>query len=674
MSTQIDTLLISSNARSVAVRLGNSTVTLLHVAAALLDAYPTAADLLGLTREAIASRLGELPRTFANPTPDAQVGALLPADGPRRVPLAELLTRLSEQLLGNGSDPIAASAPEPLQIPTSLATIAVIAQQQQNDIARPEVTETILAAVGSQRPQTVLVVAPDGTGKAALARLLARDLGAPNYRGPLANVPVVRVESRTVIAANRADTLREVFTLCHNRAVAFIEDIEVLLGLGSPGGAEFRTLVTLRGAINNPEQHLILTIDSAFRERLRAADSELFSELTELALEPMTPAHVAQIVSSTAHELEHFHRVSIPPEVRRVAVAPPASTDVLAQPALGILRLDRAAARASMRADRVVATRDAAPAGPAPEAETLDAAAAAARIRESIVGQDDAVDRVTRRLAITRNGLDLRSERPDGVFLFAGPTGTGKTALALEMARVLYGSADAIIRLDMSEFAEEHTVSKLIGSPPGYVGSDQPDSWLTTRIRRRPQSVLLLDEIEKSHPRVWNTFLQVFDAGRLSDGSGNVADFSQTTIVMTTNLGAEAFSNTEGPGFTAAERKASTDSTAVLRTITTTMAPELLNRLDDVIVFKPLSHQAIKAIAANTVAAAAAKVSNRGWILNIDPSVIDLVARLGYSYSYGARNLQRVVERLVLEPLVTHTPGRYRLEASEDTVVVVPEP
>ncbi|MEI8081340.1 MAG: AAA family ATPase, partial [Actinomycetes bacterium] len=390
MITQVDTLLISSNARSVAVHQGNSTVTLLHVAAALLDAFPTAANAeLGLTRDEVQARIGELPRTFGQPEPDAQVIALLPADGPRRVPLEGLLTELSERLRGLRSEPAPSSAtpsttPPALQIPASLTAIATIAEPQPHDIPRPEVIETIVSAVGSQRPQSVLVVGADGIGKASLARLLAGTLASDDYRGSLAGTPVVRVESRAVIAANRADTLREVFELCRNRAIAFIDDIEVLLGLGSPGGAEFRTLVTLRGAINNPEQHLIMTIDSAFRERLRAADSELSSELTELEIDPMTAEQIASIVYSTADELAAFHSVAIPPDARQAALAPPTATDQIALPALAILRLDRAASRASMRSDRSVTLGDVLPAGQPPDLGRFDAANAAAAIKESI--------------------------------------------------------------------------------------------------------------------------------------------------------------------------------------------------------------------------------------------------------------------------------------------------
>ena len=175
------------------------------------------------------------------------------------------------------------------------------------------------------------------------------------------------------------------------------------------------------------------------------------------------------------------------------------------------------------------------------EDSRLDVPAMIAALQLRVIGQDSAVENVVRRLAVTRAGLDLRPERPDGVFLFVGPSGVGKTEFALALAQELFGSDDALIRLDMSEYSDSSAATRLVGPPPGYVGHDNPSAWLTTRMAKTSAKVLLLDEVEKADPSVWNVFLQVFDAGRLTDCKGVVASFSSTIVIMTSNIGAQAF-------------------------------------------------------------------------------------------------------------------------------------
>jgi ATP-dependent Clp protease ATP-binding subunit ClpA len=297
----------------------------------------------------------------------------------------------------------------------------------------------------------------------------------------------------------------------------------------------------------------------------------------------------------------------------------------------------------------------------------------AARVREGlgrrIVGQDDALERVVHRLSITRAELDVRPTRPDGVFLFAGPTGTGKTALAQALAAEVFGSDDAIVRLDMSEYSESQSVAKLVGSPPGYVGSTEPSSWLTTKILAHPECVLLLDEIEKADPVVWTTFLQVFDAGRLSDGLGRTADFRRVVVALTTNIGARVF---EGRTSSSPVDPAA-DQAAVLSAVKERMAPELVNRLDDVLVFRPLTVAAVTEIARRMLDdVVVARMAPRGYALTYDPAVVDLVARWGFDPAYGARPVQRALENLVVVPLAASAPGAWHAVVEADTVRWIP--
>ena len=289
-------------------------------------------------------------------------------------------------------------------------------------------------------------------------------------------------------------------------------------------------------------------------------------------------------------------------------------------------------------------------------------------MKERIVGQDEALETIVNRLALTRMQFDLRPNRPDGVFLLAGPSGTGKSALALALAENLYGGEGHLVSLDMSEYAHDWAVSRLTGPMPGYVGSDKPEGWLTTRVRRQPDSLILLDEIEKSHPTVWNTFLQVFNDGRLTDGQGKDADFSRSVIVMTSNLGSESFRRKHPIGFHTDDAVATELGERTLDAIKEAMPPEFINRLDAIIMFRPLTPAHIHEIARREVDSALGRLRERGYDTEVPQDVIAFVAVKGYDPAYGARHLQRSIEQHLLETLLNHPPSKLRATVADDNV------
>ena len=273
-------------------------------------------------------------------------------------------------------------------------------------------------------------------------------------------------------------------------------------------------------------------------------------------------------------------------------------------------------------------------------------------LRERVIGQDKAIEVISK--AIRRGRMGLKNpNRPIGSFIFVGPTGVGKTELTKALADVMFGDPNAMIRLDMSEYMEKHSVSKLIGSPPGYVGYDEGGQ-LTEKIRRHPYSVVLFDEIEKAHPDVFNIMLQVLEDGVLTDSQGRKVDFKNTIIIMTSNAGASALTDNRAKlGFSepekseAAEDERKKTEEIIMNALKATFRPEFLNRVDDIVIFNKLSHEDICKIAELMLGEVKKRVSDVGIELDFDPSVAELVAKEGFDPVYGARPLRRAIVHMV---------------------------
>jgi ATP-dependent Clp protease ATP-binding subunit ClpB len=266
-----------------------------------------------------------------------------------------------------------------------------------------------------------------------------------------------------------------------------------------------------------------------------------------------------------------------------------------------------------------------------------------AALHERVIGQDEAVTAVSNAVRRSRAGLS-DPNRPNGSFLFLGPTGVGKTELCKALAEVLFDSVDAMIRIDMSEFMERHSVARLIGAPPGYVGYEE-GGHLTEAVRRRPYSLILLDEVEKAHADVFNVLLQVLDDGRLTDGHGRTVDFRNTVLVMTSNLGSDVIQNLAG------EERYDQMKAAVMNIVGQHFRPEFINRVDDVVVFHPLSHDHIRGIAELQLDDLRARLADRELKLEVSEEAMEQLADQGFDPVYGARPLKRAIQRLIENPL-----------------------
>jgi ATP-dependent Clp protease ATP-binding subunit ClpC len=267
------------------------------------------------------------------------------------------------------------------------------------------------------------------------------------------------------------------------------------------------------------------------------------------------------------------------------------------------------------------------------------------------VGQDDAIRAVSRAIRRSRAGLK-DAKRPVGSFIFLGPTGVGKTELARALAEFLFGDENALIRVDMSEYMEKFSVSRLLGAPPGYVGYEE-GGYLTEKVRRRPYSVVLFDEIEKAHPDVFNMLLQVLDDGRLTDSLGHVVDFKNAILIMTSNLGTALIGKRTSPGFLSASAEDTYDrmKERVLDELKRAFRPEFLNRIDEVIVFHSLSEEHIRGIVQLMLERVNRQLEERAIRVELSAEAVNFLIEKGFDSTYGARQLRRTIQKHIEDPL-----------------------
>ncbi|WP_038901859.1 ATP-dependent chaperone ClpB [Dickeya dadantii] len=291
------------------------------------------------------------------------------------------------------------------------------------------------------------------------------------------------------------------------------------------------------------------------------------------------------------------------------------------------------------------------------------------QLHQRVIGQNEAVEAVANSIRRSRAGLS-DPNRPIGSFLFLGPTGVGKTELCKTLASFLFDSDDAMVRIDMSEFMEKHSVSRLVGAPPGYVGYEE-GGYLTEAVRRRPYSVILLDEVEKAHPDVFNILLQVLDDGRLTDGQGRTVDFRNTVVIMTSNLGSDLIQERFG------EMNYNQMRDMVLSVVSHHFRPEFINRIDEVVVFHPLGKSHITSIAQIQLQRLYKRMEERGYTVTISDAALELLGKSGFDPVYGARPLKRAIQQMIENPLAQQilsgalVPGKpVTLDADDEAIVV----
>ncbi len=440
--------------------------------------------------------------------------------------------------------------------------------------------------------------------------------------------------------------------------ILFIDELHTIIGAGSAEGAIDAANI-LKPALGRGEVQIIgATTPEEYRRHIEK-DAALERRFQPVKVAEPTPEQTMQMLLGVREGLEAHHRLKISRSALDAALE--LSQRYIADrflPDKAIDLVDEAAARIHVSGGKLVTGEDVAEIVSQWTGIPLSSLGTDERERlrgmeeilhRRVVGQDSAVSAVARAIRRGRTGLSDPS-RPIGSFLFLGPTGVGKTELCRALAEAVYGDERSMIRLDMSEYMEKHAVSKLIGSPPGYVGYEDGGQ-LTEKVRRHPWSVVLFDEIEKAHEDVWGILLQIMDDGHLTDSTGRCVDFRNTVIVMTSNIGAKTV--TEGrhrlgfSGDSGARAFEDEQDERINEELRSVFRPEFLNRIDEKIIFRRLSREEIRRITRRMLGCVASRFTELGMELELPEEVVDVIANSGYDEKYGARPLRRVIRSLI---------------------------
>ena len=520
----------------------------------------------------------------------------------------------------------------------------------------------ILARRSKNNP--VLIGEP-GVGKTAVAEGLALAVARGEAPPCLGGKRIVSLDIPAMLAGTKyrgdfEDRVKSVLRDVRRAGdvILFVDELHTVVGAGSAEGAIDAANI-LKPALGRGEVQIIGATTPEEYRRYIEKDAALERRFQPVQVREPDKALALEMLRSLRPALEKHHRVSFSEASMEAACALSAryiNDRFLPDKAIDLL--DEAGAAVRVQGGRSVEEEDVArvlstwtgiPVAGLSESESERLVALEDRLRERIIGQDEAVSAVAR--AIRRGRVGLKDPaRPVGSFLFCGPTGVGKTELCRALADAVYGDGGAVIRLDMSEYMEKHSVSRLIGSPPGYVGYEDGGQ-LTEKVRRRPWSVVLFDEIEKAHEDVWSILLQIMDDGHLTDSAGRRVDFSNTVVVMTSNVGAKAITERRLPlGFSGDERQDETAMRSQVRAeLRRTFRPEFLNRVDEIIIFRRLDESDMLQITRKLLAEVEQRFESLGLQLRVPEDTARLLAGLGQSEQSGARPLRRTIRREIVD-------------------------
>ncbi|MBQ1204760.1 MAG: ATP-dependent Clp protease ATP-binding subunit, partial [Alistipes sp.] len=540
-------------------------------------------------------------------------------------------------------------------------------------VGREREIERLIQILARRKKNNPILLGEAGVGKTAVIEGLALRMAHGKVPHSLREKRLVALNLTALVAGTkfrgefeeRMQQLLEEVQRTKN-TILFIDEIHTMVGAGSTQGS-LDTANILKPALARGELQLIGATTFEEYRRDMEQDGALERRFQRLVIEPPTADETLRILEQIAPSYALHHRVRYAPEALR-AIVTLAERYLTGRsfPDKAIDLMDEAGARAHLRSqthqeeelprvevadiEQLITEQTTIPVERLTSNEATRLRGLQAHLAERVIGQEEAVERLSQAVMRARAGL-REPHRPMGVFLFTGPTGVGKTLLAKELSKWLFDEKRGLIRLDMSEYSEKHNVARLIGSPPGYVGYGEGGQ-LTEAVRRQPYAVVLFDEIEKAHPEVFGTLLQLFDEGHLTDGNGRKVDFRHTIVVMTSNVGSrEAIARPIRMGYnTRTNDKRSDHDALYLKALERSFAPEFLNRIDEVVRFRQLERSDIERILHLELEGLISRTTQLGYRLEITPAAREELTTLGYETRYGARALKRTLQRHLETP------------------------
>jgi len=523
----------------------------------------------------------------------------------------------------------------------------------------------------SDSKNNVLIVGESGVGKTYLIKYLAQQILKSEVPEALLKKKIKEINFISLLTGSKyrgqfeEKGVRLLKDLKGAEVILVLEDIHLMMNSGAIRGTSLDFINILKPFLRDNSVQIIATTNGEEFKNTVERDNSLIGFFQKISINQMTEFETQEILKYRASQLSSKHSLIISTELVNEIVKmaksnirnrmlpdsavmllercvskrvhknfvsnnyePELSVEILSEVLSDILNLPESFLSISIK-EKLSSLRDI--------------------LSETIKGQDEALDKLVKGVIASKLGFDINDNRPDGVFLFIGPTGVGKTQTAISLANALYGSDDYLIRLDMSEYMEKYTYSRFVGAAPGYVGYNDTNQ-LTDKVRKNPSSVILIDEVEKGDNQLLNIFLQIFDAGRLTDSKGNVVDFSNTTIIMTSNVGTDLYSKVR-LGYQRDVLDKSVSRLSLNKSLKKFFSPEFLNRIDEIIVFDQLSKDEIVEIIREQLKTIKEKMFKKGKDLMITDDVIELIATKGYSKEYGARNISREIKIVLLEKI-----------------------